>query len=526
LARFEKLILILVLTASGALYAHALDRAPVYLGGDEAHFAIGGEAIARSGRNVNGDRFPLFFNLADPLGDPVKMPWGDTWYHPMLFYLIAIALKFAALSEAAVRLPNALIGGVVTPFLIYAAARRMRFGFSGAMAAAICIAVSPTHFILSREALDYTLMLPFAAAWVWLLADYLETRRVRSAIGLGGILGVGCYSYIAAWGAMPFLLAVSWLAFWRSGKGWPRAVIASGAAFAPAPLILAVWLHYHPTMIHDTVERYRILETNRNPGDQGRMANLSAAVPIYTSYFTWNFLFRFGGPNVTTSTSLIGVFLLPVAVLFPIGVVALARRRDPVPSWPIVAGLLFAPLPAAFSGHGEAIQRALLLLPFTSLIVGAGFGALQRSGVLAWRIGALVAVAAAPIQFVPFLQDYLSVHRHRSAFYFDSVAFGDVADHLVKTEPLPAVFLRRNLDAAPARWRFHLTKAHRRDLLARTFYFSDIAETAAAPIDSRIVMYVEGDVVAKLQADGAWTIEAIIKDVDEREAAIILRKRG
>ena len=266
-----------------------------------------------------------------------------------------------------------------------------------------------------------------------------------------------------------------------------------------------MWLHYHPTVIHDTVERYRILETESVPGDQGRMANLGAAVPDYTSYFTWTFLFRVGGPNITTSTGLIGVFLLPVAILFPIGIVALARRRDPVPSWPIVAGLLFAPLPAAFSGHIEAIQRALLLLPFTSLIVGAGFGALQRSGVLAWRIGALVAVAAAPIQFVPFLQDYLGAHRLRSAFYFDSVAFGDVADHLVKIEPLPAVFLRRNLDAAPARWRFHLTKSHRRDLLPRTFYFSDIAETAAAPVDSRIVMYVEGDVDRK--AAGGWRVD-------------------
>ena len=62
---------------------------------------------------------------------------SHTWYHPMLFYVIAAGLKFAALSEAAVRLPNALIGGVLTPFLIYGAARRMRFGFSGAIAAAI-----------------------------------------------------------------------------------------------------------------------------------------------------------------------------------------------------------------------------------------------------------------------------------------------------------------------------------------------------------------------------------------------------
>jgi 4-amino-4-deoxy-L-arabinose transferase-like glycosyltransferase len=525
LVRFERLILILVLIACGVLYTHALDRAPVYLGGDEAHFAIGGDAVAKSGRNVNGDRWPLFFNLADPLGDPVKMPWGDTWYHPMLFYLIAIALKFVALSEAAVRLPNALIGGVLTPFLIYGAARRMRFGFSGAIAAAICIALSPTHYILSREALDYTLMMPFAAAWAWLLADYLDTRRLRSAIGLGVILGVGCYSYIASWGAMPFLLAVSWLAFWRSGAGWPRAVLASGIAFAPAPLVLAVWLQYHPTVVHQTLERYRILETNRAPEDQGRLANVNAAVPDYTSYFTWQFLFRVGGPNITTSTGVIGVFLLPVAVLFPIGIVALARRRDPIPAWPIVAALLFAPLPAAFSGHVEAIQRALLLLPFTSLIVGAGFGALQRSGVVAWRIGALVAVAAAPVQFVPFLQDYFGPHRLRSAFYFDSVAFGDVADQVLKVESLPAVFLRRNLDAGPARWRFHLTKAHRQDLLARTFYFSDVGEAAAAPIDSRMVMYVEGDTIARLQADGAWAVEAIIKDVDGREASAILRKR-
>ncbi len=143
------------------------------------------------------------------------MPWGDTWYHPMLFYLIAAALKVRSFSEAAVRLPTALIGGLVTPWLIYLAARRMRFGVSGALAAAICIALTPAHFILSREALDYTLVLPFAAAWVWLLADYLDTRRVRSALALGVVLGVGCFSYIASWGVMPFLLAVSWLAFWR-----------------------------------------------------------------------------------------------------------------------------------------------------------------------------------------------------------------------------------------------------------------------------------------------------------------------
>lgn len=151
---WQRAALVALLAASTTFYAFGLDRAPVYLGGDEAHFAIGGYAIATTGRNVNGDRLPLFFNLEDPLGDPVPMPWGDTWYHPYLFYLVALALKVLPFSEAAVRVPNAIIGGLVTPWLIFAAARRMRFGFSGSIAAAAAVVLAPTHFILSREALD------------------------------------------------------------------------------------------------------------------------------------------------------------------------------------------------------------------------------------------------------------------------------------------------------------------------------------------------------------------------------------
>jgi 4-amino-4-deoxy-L-arabinose transferase-like glycosyltransferase len=520
----QRVALILVLFATTAFYVYGLERAPVYLGGDEAHFAIGGAAIAKTGRNVNGDRLPLFFNLADPLGDPVKMPWGDTWYHPMLFYLIAAVLKFRSLSESAARLPVALVGGLLTPVLIYLASRKLRFGFSGAIAAAIAVALAPAHFILSREALDYTLALPFAAAWVWLLADYLETRRVRSALILGVLLGVGCYSYIASWGVMPFLLGVAWLAFWRSGAGWRRAVIASGAGFAPAPIILVAWLSYHPTVIGETTARYRILETHRAANDQDRMANLRAAAPGYFSYYGWTFLFRTGAPNVTMSTGTAGVFLLPVAALFPIGLIALMRRKDPVPTWPIVAALLFAPLPAALSGHVDAIQRATLMLPMAALIAGAGFGALWRSGVTPWRIAAIMIVAGAPFQLVPFVEDYFTHHRHRSAFYFDSVAFADVTSHLIATPNVPAVFIRRNLDAGPARWRFHLTKAGRQDLLARTFYFSDLDEASAAPQETRMVMYVENTVIAAAEASGLWTIDKIVRDVDDREAAAILRK--
>ena len=64
----------------------------------------------------------------------------------------------------------------------------------------------------------------------------------------------------------------------------------------------------------------------------------------------------------------------------------------------------------------------------------------------------------------------------------------------------------------------------RQELLARTYYFTDIGEAAGAPPDTRLIMYVEGDVIAAAEASGLWAMDAIVRDVDGREAAAILRK--
>ena len=75
-----------------ALYLFDLANTPVYFGGDEAHFAVGAHAIATTGHSLHGDRFPLFVNLADPLGGKSQV-WGDTYYQPFLFYLNAMVMK-------------------------------------------------------------------------------------------------------------------------------------------------------------------------------------------------------------------------------------------------------------------------------------------------------------------------------------------------------------------------------------------------------------------------------------------------
>ena len=69
--------------------------------------------------------------------------------------------------------------------------------------------------------------------------------------------------------------------------------------------------------------------------------------------------------------------------------------------------------------------------------------------------------------------DFFTHYQLRSAFYYDSVAFASVASRLTAAPTPPAIYLRRDLDAVWAKWRFYATEAGQPGLLTRTTYFSD-----------------------------------------------------
>src|SRR5262245_11249770 len=66
-AAYRRIALAALLIAAGALYLWRLDRAPVYLGWDEARTAVQGYSLATTGRDMNGARLPLLFHITDPL---------------------------------------------------------------------------------------------------------------------------------------------------------------------------------------------------------------------------------------------------------------------------------------------------------------------------------------------------------------------------------------------------------------------------------------------------------------------------
>ena len=534
-ARSGQMVLLVLTAIGGWVYLHRLGDVPVYLSLDEAHFAVHADAIASTGRNLNGDRLPLFINLADPLGDRPDLPWGNTWYQPFLFYLIAAALKLLPLTEASIRTPTAILGGVVNIVLMYLAADRLFGKRRIAIAAAAMLAMCPASVVISRQALDYTCPIVFILAWLFCLSSFVRDPRLRYAIGTGLVLGVGCYSYITSWIMMPLYLVLSWVAFATAVRNPIRPAVASAVAFMLPLLAILPWLWIHPEMPGNLLSAYSISDPEHVSAIQavrdgrGLIEVARRSVSVYWAYFDPSFLFLSGGASRKLSTGQAGVFLLPVAILLPIGVYALVRRDRR--SWfglTLVAGLFSAPLPATLKGTAFAIERTMALLPFAILISACGLAWLWESRRTTVRVLGTLLLVAQPLQFAGFYQDYLSDYRTRSALGYDPTAFGEAAPFLVDAAAggeSPAVYLTAPLYDVSAKWRFWVTRLGHPDLLSRTHYFDgNLAGLGPAPIGSLAVVPSEDAAVNAAVSSGEWVLARRVMSIDGQPTLAILRK--
>jgi 4-amino-4-deoxy-L-arabinose transferase-like glycosyltransferase len=510
---------------AAALYTYGLDRVPAALTLDEAHFSVHAHAIAETGRNLNGQRLPLLISLADPGGEPITVPWGETYYLPLGIYLIAGALQVLPLDEATVRLPSALLGGVVNVGLIFVAALVLFRDRGAALWSAGLLALAPANVIISRQAIDSVCQLPFTLGFLICLGRYLQAPQPRIAFAAGAVLGLGLYAYITSIAFMPFFLALFWLIAWRAGVLDRRAWALSVAGFAIALLPMIAWLIWHPEAFASIREQYNRADPGsvtlmQSIAQGGFVAAARELLRIYWSYFDPAFLFVQGGNSRTISTGEVGVFLIPIAILAPIGLVKLRAHRHV--QLLLIVCLLAAAIPAAIKGAPYQIQRASGLLIFVNLLAGFGAAALWASRRLRSRAIVIAAAVAIAVQFGGFYRDYFTTYRLRSAAALDPTAFRGAAESIVAEDaraPVAAVYLPTNFYDVGAKWRFYTAKHARPELWQKTRYYAagDDALQQAPPGSIAVIP------AAGHYGDG-WTAVATITPLAGEPTATVVRR--
>ena len=195
----------------------------------------------------------------------------------------------------------------------------------------------------------------------------------------------------------------------------------------------------------------------------GAGAALAETIRIYWSYFDPSFLFVQGGNSRNLSTGNAGVFLMPVAVLAPLGLYHLREHR--LVRMLVVIGLLAAPLPAVIKGAPYAIQRASGLLIYVSLLAGFGLASVgDLDAHVCPRDRGRCSSSSWLWQFANFYRDYQGSYRIGSAYAYDPTAFREAAESIIGAigqAPLQAVYMPAGFYDAGAKWRFYTLKHDR-----------------------------------------------------------------
>lgn len=218
-----------------------------------------------------------------------------------------------------------------------------------------------------------------AMAWLLAMDRYGASGRVAWLAASGAVLGLGLYGRASAMVMMPLYLLLSLivLAAAATDRRPTLGVFAAPvAAFALVAAPFAVFLVRHPEYFRDAVLIHGLYDARRYNVLQGARevfswVGLSARLEVYWDYFNPAFLFL-SDRSGTMSLWHPRIFVLPFAVVLPIGMWR-AVAPDSTITWRLIAGgLLIAPAVGALVAQPPSPAYLLPAAPFAALLGANG----------------------------------------------------------------------------------------------------------------------------------------------------------
>jgi 4-amino-4-deoxy-L-arabinose transferase-like glycosyltransferase len=510
----RRAVAVAAVALAAMIYAPGLDVSPIYLTHDEVIYARNAYSIANSGRDLNGQLFPI------------SIPVVGTFYAtPANIYTTAAFLKVLPLNEVTIRLPSVIIG-LLCVWLAYLIASRIFESRPVGVAAASMLLLTPAHFIHSRLGTDHLYVVVCVLSWMALLtsaASPITTGRVFAA---SAFLGVSLYTYLGALITAPLcvLVTLAWLAY--SGRRDWRPYAAAVAGFVVPAIPFVIWHLTHPGQYAEQIRMYALYDSNTLSATEGARQLASAPsiadrAAVYWDYFNPSFLFFAGDTGLLNGTRYTGVFLLPMAILIPVGLAVILMKGG---SARVLLAMTFAIAPAAAVTVGERyrINRALVLLPIAAMIGAAAIDWMwqSRSRVSRWAAVALLAVM--PLQFAGFYRDYFTDYRVRSAPWFEYNLRGAMEEIMRRPDASNGVWIAQGLNWADYYWPFYLDRHGRRDLAPATHYF-DVAsaDLAAIPRGTYILCSAHDE---PRFTDAGFTRIAAVREPDQSHSLSVLQR--
>jgi hypothetical protein len=414
-----------------------------------------------------------------------------------------------------------------------------------ALIAAALLLLTPAHFMMSRLAMDYIYPVPFVLGWLLCLLTFLDRRKPVFLFAGTTLLGIGVYTYIASVIMMPLYLLITLAVVVREAQQRARLVGIAMAGFVWPLVLIPLWLYWHPYVVAQTLSRYNqprvvgagsaitsgitleeVLLELRRPV---RFASVPGRVSLYWTFYDPSFLFLSGGyASLANSTRHTGVFLLPLIVFLPVGLLQYIRTSQSRAAWLVLVGFLTAPLAALLIPEPYAIDREMQLLPFGIVIATIGIATMMRSTYRWIRRAMALLLILVPLHFAFFLYDYYVDYRRYAAFWFGynhTSALEGVINH-EQQQARPRIYLSAGRSPfIEVQWQWAMVKRDRKDLAAKTVYYdSTNVQLDAIPPGSLLVATRDDREMLQWMARGELKLLAEIPEPAEPPYFLLLER--
>lgn len=351
---------------------------------DEVLIGYVGRFILENGVDLYGNHWPLlYFNN-----------FGD-YYIIWPMYLAGLATKFLGASEFAVRLPTVLFGTVAVPG-IYWLARNFHLDRKTSTIAALLLAISPWHIVLSRSSTEGVIEVTLIILAVSLLLNAVRKQHYRDLF-FAALFSLSSYFiYHSSRLQIPLIwlgmVAYQWFTTIKI-KGSKKFLIIT-SVFAMFFLALTLFIsqtnwgrgRFDQTSIFGEQARVvgRMTELSYNLGpDHLLLARIfhnkylgygREFMRQYGSYFAPDFLLLDGWKGTRYDVPEAGPNFLLIAPLMLIGAYfVFSQPKRLTQQWLIIWLLLIAPIPASMTViESPNIRRSLLMVVPLLLLAAIG----------------------------------------------------------------------------------------------------------------------------------------------------------
>jgi 4-amino-4-deoxy-L-arabinose transferase-like glycosyltransferase len=376
------LILSLIILIAVVLRFYQLGSNPPSLDWDEASLGYNAYSILKTGADEYGNKFPLSFRSFDDYKPPVYV------------YLTVPSVAFFGLTEAAVRLPAAIIG-VIAVVALYFLVLEILHSWDMkrrqwiALMASFSLALSPWHLQFSRAAFEGNIGICFLILSLLFFFKGLKKNWYYFLFAIFFVLSL--YSYHSFRLVNPLLLIALCTLFF---KELLKHKIIVGLSFL---IIVLTSLPVYASFIHSegtgarlsmvtifsdqklqqlSARQVAVAKQNHDKVKEilynRRFIFIPQIAKGYLDHFNFDFLFLHGDGGVQHHAYNMGMLYLWDFPFILLGIFYLFKKRD---RRILVLFILFllAPLPASITSGTPHPVRAIAMIPTFQIFAAVGF---------------------------------------------------------------------------------------------------------------------------------------------------------